>query len=243
MLRRSVFRLARGAAAVAATVLLCRSTVLRAEPVPWSGNDHWYDVVYVPAGISWTEANLAVAARHDGGYLVSITSTLENDFVYSLIRHDERYWVTSSGSSNAQGPWIGAYQTDKLDEPAGHWAWTSGEPWGYTNWSPGEPNNWDGKEDYGMFFGSGVPMDKTWNDSADDPAPDMKVKAYIVEYNQRPMSAEPPATVAAEAEHAIAAAPGWDRLLLGSWALIGVLLAGLVGMAYLWNRARTNAAR
>ena len=145
---RSWLRFARLVTAVAAMMVVCATG--RSEAVPWADNGHWYEVVYVPEGISWTEAKEGAKAR--GGYLVCITSSLENDFVYSLINKDERYWITIPGSDNGEGPWIGAYQTDKLDEPAGHWAWVSGEPWSYTNCAPGEPNNWNG-EDCGELYG------------------------------------------------------------------------------------------
>jgi len=225
--------------AIASVLLMCSTA--RGEATQWAENSHWYEVFYVPEGISWLKAE--DAARTRGGYLVCITSTLENDFVYSLISKDERYWFKGQDSDNRSGPWIGAYQTDKRDEPAGHWAWVSGEPWGYTNWSPGEPNNWDGKEDYGCYFGSGTTMSKSWNDSAETPPEGTKITAYIVEFDAKPAATQPPATQPNALPVVASPAPAaeWNWPMLWSWALIGLLLAALAGMVFLWNRARTNA--
>jgi hypothetical protein len=77
------------------------------------------------------------------GYLVSILSQAEHDFL-----------VATFGSS--QDYWIGF--TDEALE--GTWVWTSGEPVAYTNWSPGEPNDFWG-EDYAVMNWL---FDGTWND-------------------------------------------------------------------------------
>ena len=61
-----------------------------AVPVQWGGNGHWYEPVAVGEFISWDDANQA--ATDAGGYLVTITSAEENDFVFSLIDSDE-YWT------------------------------------------------------------------------------------------------------------------------------------------------------
>ena len=42
--------------------------------------DHWYEVVLVESGIAWTAASNAAEA--DGGYLASITSAGENNFLF-----------------------------------------------------------------------------------------------------------------------------------------------------------------
>ena len=120
---------------------------LVAAPIQWTvasgGNGHWYEGVYVGSNTLWTYANAVATAK--GGYLASITSAAENSFVTNLVS-DLKYW--DANSSGTFGPWIGGYQYDKLAEPAGHWAWTSGESWSYTNWNPGEPNNAYNREDY-----------------------------------------------------------------------------------------------
>jgi hypothetical protein len=73
-----------------------------------------------------------------GGYLVTVTSAAENNFIFGL-------WPSG---------WIGL--TDEVNE--GVWRWVTGETYSYTSWNPGEPNN-AGNEDYVQFVGGGK-----WND-------------------------------------------------------------------------------
>jgi hypothetical protein len=73
-----------------------------------------------------------------GGYLVTVTSAAENNFIFGL-------WPSG---------WIGL--TDEVTE--GQWRWVTGETYSYTSWNGGEPNN-AGNEDYVQFVGSGK-----WND-------------------------------------------------------------------------------
>jgi hypothetical protein len=73
-----------------------------------------------------------------GGYLVTITSAGENNFVFNT-------WPSG---------WIGL--TDEINE--GTWRWVTGETYSYSNWNPGEPNN-AGNEDYVQFVSNGK-----WND-------------------------------------------------------------------------------
>lgn len=56
---------------------------------------------------------------------------------------------------------IGYYQINKFDEPAGNWAWISGETSSYVNWAPIEPSNGDNNEDYAQMNRYG---DGAWND-------------------------------------------------------------------------------
>jgi hypothetical protein len=59
---------------------------LYAVPVQWSvadgGNGHYYEVVSVPESIIWSDAK--IAAEASGGYLATITSSQENEFVFNL---------------------------------------------------------------------------------------------------------------------------------------------------------------
>jgi len=119
--------------------LFCFASILQAIPIQWSledgGNEHWYEAVAVPESISWPEADVAASAA--GGYLVTVTSSQENAFVFNLI-NDDAYWyfvpfsLVSGGSSI--GPFIGGYQLSGSAEPSGGWTWVTGEPFSYTNW-------------------------------------------------------------------------------------------------------------
>jgi hypothetical protein len=80
---------------------------------------HTYRVVDVV--MSWHDAvDYCEQSSTLGGYLVSINSFEENEFVY---------WL-------AQDTWLGA--TDEAAQ--GVWRWVSGEPFTYTNWRD-EPSN------------------------------------------------------------------------------------------------------
>jgi hypothetical protein len=84
----------------------------------------------------WSTARANCQAM--GGYLVTITSAGENNFVFNT-------WPSG---------WIGL--TDEVNE--GTWRWVTGETYSYSNWNPGEPNN-AGNEDYVQFVSNG-----RWND-------------------------------------------------------------------------------
>ena len=85
--------------------------------------------------------------------LATLTSQEENDFVFNGIDCPD-YWAIDVAGNN-EGPNLGGFQFDKLHEPAGDWAWVTGESWSYTNWASGEPNNSGGSEDVLTFFASG----------------------------------------------------------------------------------------
>lgn len=167
--------------AVLIGVLAAPAVPATADLVQWSNNGHWYEAVYVGVDTTWTTARAAAEAR--GGYLASITSAAENAFVYSLVTED-KYWGPSG--FGGFGPWLGGYQYDKLAEPAGHWAWVSGEPWTYTNWYVvEEPSNSQNQEDYLHFFARGYAKTSNWNDQYNDPISG-QVHAYIVEFDVVP---------------------------------------------------------
>jgi hypothetical protein len=105
-------------------------------PVQWrtsdGGNGHWYQLVAAP-GIGWSSASGYADAL--GATLASLTTPAENSFV-----------VMAFAGRAARFPWIGLRQAPDAAEPAGGWAWVSGEPLSWANWSPSEPNG-DGSFD------------------------------------------------------------------------------------------------
>ncbi len=147
------------------------SGVAFAEPVLWSGNGHYYDVVEDATNMSWEEArNWASRLTYTDasgqlfkGYLATITSLQEDDFIASLNFTKENYL-------------LGGYQTPVADEATStekkaNWHWITGEEWEYTDWRSGEPNNffrWVGvvgagrSEEYLQYFP--VSSSGSWND-------------------------------------------------------------------------------
>ncbi len=115
---------------------------------------------------TWTEAK--VDCENRDGYLVTITSSEENDFVSSLME-----------SIDSNEIWIGF--TDELNE--GDWQWVTAEEVTYSNWNLGEPND-AGGEDYAEMSKGGF-----WNDNGPPSNPDHKLP-YVCEWNRSLSSKE-----------------------------------------------------
>jgi MYXO-CTERM domain-containing protein len=146
-----------------------------AGPVQWSGNGHWYGAVYVPEKITWTDARDEAVAS--GGYLATITSATENDFVHDLISDPKFWW---DWTPRWLGPWLGG--TDEGHE--GSWTWVTGEAWSYANWAVGEPNSQLG-ENFLQYWSMPDGYGSTWNDSENDWNGGMY--GYVVEYDAYPV--------------------------------------------------------
>lgn len=108
-----------------------------------NGDQHFYHVVHLPNGkLNWFQA--AKLAEDAGGYLASITSEAENEFLFNLI-NDPKYffkfpkYVEGSGRANHYeimiGPMLGGYQPEGVTVADADWHWLSGEEWNYTNWA------------------------------------------------------------------------------------------------------------
>lgn len=122
-----------------------------AGTVQWTtasgGNGHYYEVISAPGGITWGAASGAATA--DGGYLATITSAAENNFVFGLADNISDY-VDVNGGDRALGPWLGAYRTGSSPSD---FAWVTGEPFAYTDWAAGEPSNTGGDENNIQYIG------------------------------------------------------------------------------------------
>jgi hypothetical protein len=126
---------------VAGFILCLWFGVAFAEPVLWSGNGHYYDVVEGSTKMSWEKARdwasgltyTDASGQLFKGYLATITSSQEDNFIASLHFTQTNYL-------------LGGYQTPATDEATSDekkadWHWVTGEKWQYTDWKSGEPNN------------------------------------------------------------------------------------------------------
>jgi hypothetical protein len=148
---------------IAAVALL--AGIAGAQPEPWvhpDGSIHYYDPISTPTGLNWNFA--WDSALGHGGYLATVTSQAENDFVFSLV-DSSLYWHTRPGSGLLAGPWLGGTQDFGAQEPDSGWHWVTDESMGFLRWTPGQPDN-NGNENalhFGESAGVRVP---TWNDAS-----------------------------------------------------------------------------
>lgn len=145
------------ASLVAAVVMSCSSTVHAQWLSDWTEfNGHQYRVT---AELDWFAAESL--AESVGGHLVTIDDATENQWVLDTF---------GTLATSPSGLWIGLFQPDGSPEPAGGWAWISGDPFTFVNWDPnGEPNNNTifGNENAANMWTTGGPPG-TWNDFAGD---------------------------------------------------------------------------
>jgi len=161
------------------------ATSVSSAPVQWElangGNGHYYEAILVGTNITWEAAVSAAQLR--GGYLATITSAAENQFVKGLFATDSAFFHRHACCPNVtSGPWISAYASSYT---ARDWAWITGEPYSFSAWGPGEPANNGDRISYARFYTN---LDPKWNDipSGHSASP----QSYIVEHVTLP---EPPA--------------------------------------------------
>jgi len=109
-------------------------------------NDHYYQRIDTP--MTWV--NSITYCETLGGYLATVTSESENQFITGLVSTD-------------------TYLAGNDEAIEGEWVWITGEPWVYENFGPGEPNNQWGLEHHLLTGPGGL-----WNDGDkynDDPRP------------------------------------------------------------------------
>lgn len=147
-------------------------------------NNHWYCVILDDSVTDWGSAQ-QYCMNHNG-YLATITSQEENEFIYN-------YLTSGSGFDSA---YFGL--TDKNIE--GVWEWSNGEEVTYTNWHRNEPNGENSNEDYGMFYYK-YP-EGTWNDGDFDNRTINDAMVFICEWGEYQassnISAEPIRTTSDE---------------------------------------------
>lgn len=116
-------------------------------------------------GIASSFEEAARYCHSKGGYLATITSKEENDFLYT--------YITNLGVESA-------YFGFSDSENEGKWEWCNGEGSSYTNWHTDEPNGEAATEDYAMFYEQFT--DGTWNDGDFGKLTDNGGNAFICEW-------------------------------------------------------------
>ena len=133
-------------------------------------NNHYYyiyDFPDLPFADQYTWENALAYCQGVNGYLATITSPEENEFVYSYMK-EQGYESAYFGLSDS--------------DVEGTWAWCNGEALSYTNWAAGEPTG-GLEENYGMFYYK-YP-DKRWSDGDfKDIVTDNGGRAFICEWGE-----------------------------------------------------------
>lgn len=118
-------------AATAAVVSTSHASITQ-WTVENGGNGHYYDIIVTPLQ-SWVAAKAQAEAM--GGYLASIRSQQENDWLWNSfnIGGTPAYWTSTGPWPGYDGPVFGAYCAPNSNT----WTWVSGEAWDYSNWGWG----------------------------------------------------------------------------------------------------------
>ncbi len=138
---------------------LAAPTVCNAEgeKIRSDATGHFYRVYKTKK--TWSDARSS--CEKAGGYLVTVTSAEERDFLQN------RFFAGSR-----QSFWAGA--TDS--EAEGQWRWLTGEPFDFSDWRKGEPNDEKGEDCLEMP----VYFDYQWNDVPDA----AKRNCYVCEWGK-----------------------------------------------------------
>lgn len=152
-------------------------TFMIGSAIPYGQNNHYYEFV-TNQGISFTDAKTAaenLTFYGLKGYLATITSQAENQFVVSKLQ-GQGWFGASDAASEGVWKWVSGPE-------AGTQFWSGGSNGSsvgglYHNWAPGEPNNCCGGENYIHFLTNGQ-----WNDY---PLTLSSIQGYVVEYGGMP---------------------------------------------------------
>jgi hypothetical protein len=151
--------------------------------------EHFYE--YVSGSTTWTNSKTSAENRSyfgRAGYLATMTSEAENNFVWKLMANDGWFGASDEVSLVNGAKGTTAYASQAAVEQKWHWITgpekgtqfsngstaTTGQ---YAKWAGGEPNN-SGGEHYGQFYSGNA---GSWND-----LPNTNLPGYICEYGDMP---------------------------------------------------------
>lgn len=208
-------------------------TLEDADYLPETG--HFYRFVE-KSDLSWSTANAeAQSTVYYGlkGYLATITSKVENDFI--KLKTKGVGWIGAS-DAGAEGQWRWVTGPEGLeDNGKGQLFFITGTgPYQgrYTNWNTGEPNNVDGVENYAHItvFPNDAASSYKWNDLPNfGGTGDFASKGYLIEFGG--FSGEPEMNLSATLVLQV------NTMLFNT----GTIPAVCEGKSYMLNQADLNA--
>jgi len=141
---------------------------------------HFYEYVAHGGNITWTDAKVAAEGRYfygSKGYLATITTQAENDFLRDKLGADA--WIGAS-DSGVENTWKWAVDAPAAEADVAFFNDANGTTAdGYfSNWNTNEPNDADGIEDYAIMYCTGGTPGR-WNDLPNNGS----ITGYLVEYN------------------------------------------------------------
>jgi hypothetical protein len=108
--------------------------------------------------LSTTTTNWAGAksgCQQNGGYLATVTSQGENDFIFNAFKSQNVFATIGYTDEQVEGTWV----------------WINGETSSYTHWLAGQPDNNQGIQDYARIYLNTTSSGSYWDDEQDSPTP------------------------------------------------------------------------
>ena len=136
------------------------------------GNGHSYE--FVSGSFTWTQARDATASmtlNGESGYLVTITSQGEQDFLFDNVTTNQAWTGASDSETEGTWKWVTGPEAGIIFHIEGE----SPETQTYANWRNGEPNDFQTGEDFGVMNWEGQ---NQWNDAPGDAS-----FGYVVEFD------------------------------------------------------------
>lgn len=159
-------------------IVLCTWQTVFADSalVQYPSNGHYYQ--RFDTGRNWSDAQ--VYCENQTGYLATLTSQGENDFVFQNI------------GLQGENIWLGGFQQDGSTEPDTEWQWVTGESWSYTNWASGQPDDGQPNGQDQLIFWDLAPGQ--WDDNG-LPRGDINATYFICEWDSQPVTSETVPTI------------------------------------------------